>query len=109
MVKLFQWAIIIIIHAISGLFVLSLGLPSAYCFQHGCRGPELDGFMPALMLAPFGAPALALSMRATIRKMRSGSPWSYIGWPIVIVQGTTLAGVAGFIVVAIVWLVGRRR
>ena len=43
------------------VYFLEILLPSIYCLQHGCRGPEGDAFMPAFFLTPLGAIATAVS------------------------------------------------
>jgi hypothetical protein len=45
---------------VSIVYIVSILLPSVYCLRQGCRGPaELDAFMPAFGLTPFGAIATA--------------------------------------------------
>jgi hypothetical protein len=62
---------------IATVFILSILLPSIYCLRHGCRGPgELDAFMPAFALFPFGAIATAFSLRNAIQQIRKRQPWS---------------------------------
>jgi len=41
------------------VYVLSILLPSIYCYRHGCKGPDLDAFMPAFALIPFGGVLVA--------------------------------------------------
>jgi hypothetical protein len=87
---------------VSIVYVLSILLPSVYCLRQGCRGPaELDAFMPAFGLTPFGAIATAFSLHNAIQHIRKKQPWSWVFWPLAIVFATVLLGVIAFVV----WLV----
>jgi hypothetical protein len=87
---------------VSMVFVLSILLPSVYCLRHGCRGPsELDAFMPAFGLTPFGAIATALSLHNAIQHIRKRQSWSWVFWPLAIIFATVLLSVIAFIV----WIV----
>lgn len=78
---------------IAGVYVLSILLPSMYCWQHGCRGPELDAFMPAFALTPFGAIATAFSLHNVIQQIRKRQSWSWVFWPLAIIFVIVLLGV----------------
>jgi hypothetical protein len=78
---------------IAGVYVLSILLPSMYCWQHGCRGPELDAFMPAFALTPFGAIATAFSLHNVIQQIRKRNSWSWVFWPLAIIFVLVLLGV----------------
>jgi len=77
------------------VYILSILLPSVYCFRHGCRGPDLDAFMPAFFLGPWGGVATAFSLRNTvqhIRKRQSG----WVFWPLAIIFAIVLLGTIAF-------------
>jgi hypothetical protein len=54
------------------VYIFSILLPSIYCLRHGCKGPgELDAFMPAFALVPFGeCPRLSHCVTTTHQKKR---------------------------------------
>jgi hypothetical protein len=80
------------------VFILSILLPSIYCFRQGCKGPgELDAFMPAFMLTPLGAIATAFSLHNSIRQIRGRQAWSWIFWPLAIIFVMVLLGVIALI------------
>jgi hypothetical protein len=84
---------------VSIVYVLSILLPSVYCLRQGCRGPaELDAFMPAFGLTPFGAIATAFSLHNAIQHIRKRQSWSWAFWPLAILFATVLLGVIAFIV-----------
>ena len=80
------------------VYILSIVLPSIYCFQHGCKGPELDGFMPAFALTPLGAVATAFSLYNAVQNIRKRQSWSWIFWPPAIIFTVVLLGVIALIV-----------
>jgi hypothetical protein len=81
------------------VYVLSILLPSVYCLRHGCKGPgELDAFMPAFGLTPFGAIATVFSLRNTIQQIRKRRAGSWVFWPLAIIFASVLLGVIAFIV-----------
>ncbi len=87
---------------VSIVYILSILLPSVYCLRQGCRGPaELDAFMPAFGLTPFGAIATAFSLHNAIQHIRKRQLWSWVFWPLAILFATVLLGVIAFIV----WIV----
>jgi hypothetical protein len=80
------------------VYALSILLPSVYCLHHGCKGPgELDAFLPAFALIPFGSIAAAFSLRDTIQRIRKRQPWSWIFWPLAIVFAIVLLCTIAFI------------
>jgi hypothetical protein len=84
------------------IYVLSIVLPSYYCLRHGCRGPgELDAFMPAFGLTPFGAIATAFSLHNAIEHIRKRQSSSWAFWPLAIVFAIVLLGVIALIVLVI--------
>lgn len=96
-----------ICYGIAIVYILSIALPALYCYQHGCRGPELDGFMPAFMLTPVSGMATALSLTHAIYKIRKNeSAWVY--WPLAIVFSIVLLGVLGLIAAFIYYTILRR-
>lgn len=78
------------------VYILSILLPSIYCLRHGCRGPELDGFMPAFFLGPWGAVATAFSLRNAIQQIRKRQSWSWVFWPLAIIFVVVLLGTIAF-------------
>lgn len=80
------------------VFTLSILLPSLYCLRHGCRGPgELDAFMPAFALIPFGAIATAFSLRNAIQQIRKRQSWSWVFWSLATIFAIVLIGTIVFI------------
>jgi hypothetical protein len=86
-----------IAYFIAILYVISIVLPSIYCLRHGCRGPELDAFMPAFMFTPVGVVATAFSLQSSIQQIRKKQSWSWIFWPLAIVFAIVLLGAIAFI------------
>jgi Ni/Fe-hydrogenase subunit HybB-like protein len=83
-----------ILYFIAIVYLFSIVLPCLYCLQHGCRGPgELDAFLPAFGLTPFGAIATAFSLRNAIQQIRKRQPWSWVFWPLAIIFAIVLLGV----------------
>jgi len=79
------------------VYVLSILLPSYYCLRHGCKGPgELDAFMPAFMLGPAGAIAVAFSLRHAIQRIRKRQSWSWVFWPLAIIFAIVFLGTIVF-------------
>ena len=78
------------------VYILSILLPSLYCFQHGCHGPELDGFMPAFFLTPVGTIATAFSLHNAIQNIRKRHAWSWVFWPLAIIFAIVLLGATAF-------------
>ena len=76
----------------ASVYILSIVLPSVYCLQHGCRGPELDAFMPAFALIPVGSIATAFSLRNAIQQIRKSQSWSWVFWPLAIIFAIVLLG-----------------
>ncbi len=80
----------------SFVYILSIVLPSVYCLQHGCRGAgELDAFMPAFFLGPWGAVATGFSLRNAILHIRKRS-WPWLFWPLAIIFAIVLLGTIAF-------------
>jgi hypothetical protein len=78
---------------IASVYVLSILLPSLYCLRHGCRGPgELDAFMPAFALIPFGTIATAFSLHNAVQQIRKKQSWSFVFWPPAIIFAIVLLG-----------------
>jgi len=83
---------------IASVYILSILLPSLYCLRHGCRGPgELDAFLPAFALIPFGAIATASSLRNALRQIRKRQSWSWAFWPLAIIFAIVLLSTILFI------------
>ena len=79
------------------VYILLIVLPSVYCLRHGCRGPgELDAFMPAFMLGPWGAVASAFSLHNAIQHIRKRHSWSWAFWPLAIIFAIVLLGTIAF-------------
>jgi hypothetical protein len=83
------------------VYILSIVSPSIYCFQHGCRGPEGDAFMPAFFLAPVGTIATAFSLHNAIRNIRKRQAWYWLFWPPAIIFTIVVLGTTAFIVLLI--------
>ncbi len=84
------------------VYILSILLASLYCLQHGCRGPgELDAFLPAFGLTPFGAIATAFSLHNAIQQIRKRQPWSWVFWPLAIIFAIVLLGVIALVALII--------
>jgi hypothetical protein len=94
---------------VSALYIFLLLSPALYCLQHGCRGPELDGFMPAFLLTPLGAIATAFSLLHAIQQIRKRQPWSWAFWPLAIIFTLVLLGVIAFIALLVYYAAFRRR
>jgi|SRR5580658_5866205 len=87
---------------IASVYILSILLPSLYCLRHGCRGPgELDAFLPAFALFPFGAIATGFSLRNAIQRIRKRQSWSWVFWPLAIIFAIVLLGTIVFIAWAV--------
>jgi hypothetical protein len=87
-----------ILYFLAIVYFLSILLPSIYCLRHGCKGPaELDAFMPAFMLIPFGGMATAFSLRHAIRQIRERQPWLWVFWPLAIIFVIVLLATIAFI------------
>jgi hypothetical protein len=83
---------------IASVYILSILLPSLYCLRHGCRGPgELDAFLPAFGLIPFGAIATGFSLRNAMQRVRKRQSWSWVFWPLAIIFAIVLLGTIVFI------------
>jgi hypothetical protein len=83
---------------IASVYFLSILLPSLYCLRHGCSGPgELDAFLPAFALIPFGAIAAAFSLRSAIQQIRKRQSWSWVFWFLAIIFAIALLGTIVFI------------
>src|SRR5215471_12126958 len=88
--------------------ILSILLPSVYCWQHGCRGPgEGAAFMPAFALTPFGAIATAFYLHSSIQHIRKRQ-WRGVFWPLAIVFAIVLLGVSALIALIIYYTAFRR-
>jgi hypothetical protein len=84
---------LVISYVIAGGYMLSILMPSFYCFSHGCRGPgELDAFMPAFLFTPVGAIATAFSLHNSIQHIRKRH-FSWVFWPLAVIFSTVLLGV----------------
>jgi hypothetical protein len=79
------------------VYFLLILLPSIYCLQHGCRGPEGDAFMPAFMLVPIGSITTAFCLRNTVQHIRNRHSLSWLFWPLAIIFAIVLVGSLGFI------------
>jgi hypothetical protein len=73
-------------YIVATIYFVSILLPALYCLRTGCRGPaELDAFMPAFALTPFGAITTAFSLRNAIQNIRKRQPWSWAFWPLAVI------------------------
>jgi len=78
------------------VYILLILLPAIYCWQHGCQGPELDGFMPAFFLGPWGAVATAFALRNSVQHIRKRHSWSWVLWPLAMVFAIVLLATIAF-------------
>jgi hypothetical protein len=74
-------------------YIVSILLPSPYCYQHGCKGPELDAFMPAFAFTPLGAIVTAFSLHNSIQNIRKTPSSRWLFWPLAIVFSIVLLAV----------------
>jgi hypothetical protein len=93
---------------IAVVYFLSIVLPSIYCLRHGCRGPDLDAFMPAFMLTPVGGIATAFSLHNAIQQIRRRQSWSWVFWPLAIIFAIVLLGVITLIALVVYHTAFRR-
>ena len=82
-------------------YVFLLAMPLLYCLQHGCNGPEGDGFMPAFFLTPLAGITTAFSLQNSIQQIRKSGSWSWIFWPLAIIFALVLAGMVIFIAMGV--------
>ncbi len=76
---------------VAGVYILSILAASVYCLQHGCKGPgELDAFLPAFALIPFGSIAAVFSLRHSVQLIRKRQSWSWVFWALAIVFAIVL-------------------
>ena len=97
-----------ILYFIAAVYFFSVLLPAIYCFRHGCRGPDLDAFMPAFMLTPLGAITTAFSLHDAIQQIRKRHSWSWVFWPLAIVFAIVLVGVVAFIALMVYEIASHR-
>jgi hypothetical protein len=78
------------------LYILLIVSPALYCLQHACRGPELDGFMPAFFLSPWATVATGFCLANSIQHIRKKqSAWLF--WPLAIIFGIILLATIAFL------------
>jgi hypothetical protein len=100
---------IAILYFVAVVYILSILLPAVYCLRQGCKGAgELDAFMPAFFLVPFGGMATAFSFRHAIKQIRNKSPWSWVFWPLAIIFAIVLLATLAFIGLLIYYTAFRR-
>ena len=93
-----------IAYFVAVVYVLSILLPSVYCLRHGCKGPgELDAFMPAFALIPFGTVATAFSLHNAIQHIRKKRSWSWVFWLLAVIFAIVLLATIAFIA----WMIYR--
>ncbi len=99
---------LVISYVFTVIYILSILLPSLYCYRNGCRGPgELDAFMPAFLFTPLGGITTAVSLNNAIQHIRKKqSLWVF--WPLAIIFGTILLGVAALIGIIIYYTASHR-
>ncbi len=98
-----------IAYIVTGVYILSILLPSLYCLGQGCRGPgELDAFMPAFALTPLGAITTAFSLHNAIQNIKKRQTWSWVFWPLAIIFAIVLLGVMALIALFIYYTVFHR-
>ena len=93
---MFRKVALTISYILTTVYILSILLPALYCYSHGCKGPDLDAFMPAFAFTPLGAITTAISLYDSIQRIRKGqSPWFF--WPLAIIFSVVLLGVVALI------------
>jgi hypothetical protein len=88
-------------------FIISFLVPLSFLLEcvrlyglQPCQGPDLDAFLPAAALTPFGAVGTAFSLRNSIQNIRRHSrPWLF--WPLAVIFSIVLLGVAVMIAVVV--------
>ncbi len=75
------------------VYLLLILLPGLYCYQRGCKGPDLDAFMPAFLFTPAGAIATAFSLFNAMQNIRKRQSWSWVFWPLAVIFAIVLLGV----------------
>lgn len=91
------------------VYLVSILLPALYCLRQGCKGPgELDAFMPAFMLTPFGAIATSFSLHHAVQQIRKRQSSSWVFWPLAIIFSMVLLGVISLIAFVIYYTAFRR-
>jgi hypothetical protein len=94
---------------VAAVYLVSILLPALYCLRNGCKGPgELDAFMPAFALTPFGAIATAFSLRNAIQNIRKRKPSSWAYWPLAVVFAIVLLAVIALIALVVYYTAFRR-
>jgi hypothetical protein len=83
---------------ISILYVASIVLGFSSCPHYACRGTEIDAFLPAFGLSPFGIPALAIWLYATIKQIRRNEARGAGLLLLAILLSTVLTAITGFII-----------
>ncbi len=51
------------------LWIFLILWPLSYCISKGCSGPDLDGFMPAFLLTPYGLPCFIWTIFYILKKI----------------------------------------
>ncbi|HUO24235.1 MAG TPA: hypothetical protein VMU61_01135 [Candidatus Aquilonibacter sp.] len=86
------------------VYILSFAVPFSFLLSclPKCGGSELDAFLPAAALTPFGAVATAFSWRNAIQNISKGeSLWLF--WPLAIVFSIVLLGVVAMIAIVVIY------
>jgi len=60
-------------------------------------GSEIDAFLPAFGLSPFGIPALALSLLAVLKQIRTRPSYAWALWLLAAALSIILAAIGGFL------------
>jgi len=98
-----------IAYFIAIVYVILIVWPAIYCWQHGCKGPgELDAFMPAFALIPFGSIATGFSLHNAIQQIKKRDSWSWAFWPLAIIFAIVLLGAISLIAIIIYYTAFRR-
>ena len=98
-----------IVYFVTVVYILLIVWPALYCWQHGCRGPDGDAFMPAFFLTPLGTITTAISLYSAIHQIRKRQAWSWIFWPLAIIFAVVLLGALAFIAFGIYQLAVHHR
>jgi hypothetical protein len=88
-------------YAIAIAYLCLILMPAEYSIQHQCSGPDYDGFMPAFLFIPLGGVATAFALRDAAGRIRRGTSWSPVIWPLAVLFGVVLAAIAVLVAIVI--------
>jgi len=89
---MFLKVVLTISYIITGVYILSIVMASVYCYTHGCKGPDLDAFMPAFFFTPLGAITTVFCLIDAAQHIKRRQ-WTWVFWPLAIIFSIILLGV----------------